>query len=92
MYKCNNCGLFTKGKTHAVDAVVCEHCGSDDIDPAAECSVCGELIDSSKDVCEHCDEVICSVLEEACALMENRLDVDHSQAISLLDEYCEMNK
>ena len=48
----------------------CPHCGSDDIDEAVECAVCGDyFIDDGEEICEECFNKIEEGLDSFRALM-----------------------
>lgn len=55
MYYCNDCNQFIT-PVLADDGVtdVCMYCGSEDIEPASECGICGKPIKSNEDYCEGC--------------------------------------
>ena len=66
MIYCNECGAITEGKERAemIDGrsrpyMVCAYCGSDDVENAVKCILCGEWKQRDhSDICESCFEDI----------------------------------
>lgn len=71
MYKCLDCGevfdtpkqgsdfkteYFGKTVTHYIS--VCPNCGSDELDTAERCELCGEWHSGSLDYCAECEDII----------------------------------
>jgi predicted amidophosphoribosyltransferase len=69
MYYCNDCKQFitpkTKAETFSYEfwghmetsknyIEICPECGSEDIEKAGECGICGLPVKSSEDYCEQC--------------------------------------
>lgn len=66
----------------------CPHCGSDEIEKAGECEICGVWIPSDKDYCHFCEEKVNAVMRSAFEQLEKTANVE-ANILSVMAEWIE---
>lgn len=93
-YYCENCDCAFEETAWEYDEFgeyrVCPECGSDCVEEAGECAICGIPIDPNKKLCESCEADLDVIISRAVAdVKHNYKWLTAEQAADILFDYCE---